>query len=174
MQKIPNNRRHWDKISAALQFCPCCERYASQVSMRVFRYRREETLGAFNFGQYQIYVCKLSNTKGEISRGNTVLCSDSIIEYPFPLDETGALKLSNYLLSVSNGEVPQNFKVKGSLANIFTSIYFRFSKIKDGMLKGRISLGMFLGGRTSWVTVKPSSALACSQAINKLYSSGDA
>ena len=24
---FPNKRRCWDKISAALQFCPCCDRY---------------------------------------------------------------------------------------------------------------------------------------------------
>ncbi len=24
--KMHNNRRHWDKVSAALQFCPCCGR----------------------------------------------------------------------------------------------------------------------------------------------------
>lgn len=142
--------------------------------MRVFRYRREETLGAFNFGQYQIYVCMLSNTKGELSKGITVLCSDSIIEYPFPLTETGALKLSSYLASVGNGDVPKNYKLNGCLANFFSATYFRFSKIEEGMLKGRVSLGMFLGARTAWVTVKPSSVLACSQAINKLYGVSDA
>ena len=137
--------------------------------MRIFRYKREETLGAFNFGQYQIYVCTFSNTNGEQSKGITVLCSDSIIEYPFPLDGQKASELSNYLKLVGNGEIPKVFKLKGSLANFFSGTYFKFSKIKDGMLKGRISLGMFFGARTAWVTVKPSSVLACSQAINELY-----
>ncbi len=142
--------------------------------MRIFRYKREETLGAYNFGQYQIYVCKLSNTKGEISKGITVLPSDSIIEFPFPLPESSALQLSNYLASVGGGELPQNYKVKGSLANFFTAAYFKFSKVKEGMLKGRISLGFFGAARTAWVTVKPSSVLACSQAIDKLYSASNA
>jgi len=74
--------------------------------MRVFRYKREETLGAYNFGQYQIYVCKLSNTKGEVSKGITVLGSDSIIEIPFPLTEKKAVELSAYFNSVGNGEIP--------------------------------------------------------------------
>ena len=137
--------------------------------MRVFRYKREETLGAYNFGQYQIYVCKLSNAKGEISKGITVLSSDSIIEIPFPLTEKKAVELSDYFNSVGNGEIPQTYKLRGSLANLFSATYFNFSKIKYGMLKGRISMGILLGGRTVWVTVKPSSVLACSQAINKLY-----
>lgn len=142
--------------------------------MRVFRYKREETLGAFNFGQYQIYVCTLSNTNGEKSKGITVLSSDSIIEYPFPLNGPKATELANYLRLVGNGEIPKTFKLKGSLANFFSGTYFKFSKIKNGMLKGRISLGMFFGARTAWVTVKPSSLLACSQAINELYGASNA
>ena len=142
--------------------------------MRVFRYKREETLGTYNFGQYQIYVCTLSNAKGDESKGITILSSDSIIEFPFPLTEEKALELSSYLNSVGNGELPKAYKVKGSLANFFSATYFKFTKIKDGMLKGRISLGMLLGGRTVWVTVKPSSVLACSQAINELYGANNA
>jgi hypothetical protein len=142
--------------------------------MRIFRYKREETLGAYNFGQYQIYVCMLSNTKGELSKGITVLPSGSIIEFPFPLSESSALQLSTYLASVGGGEIPKNHKVKGSLANFFTAAYFKFSKIKEGMLKGRISLGLFGGARSAWVTVNPSSVLACSQAINKLYGASNA
>jgi hypothetical protein len=142
--------------------------------MRIFRYKREETLGAYNFGQYQIYVCMLSDTKGELYKGITVLPSDSIIEFPFPLSESSALQLSSYLASVGGGEIPKNYKVKGSLANFFTAAYFKFSKIKEGMLKGRISLGLFGAARTAWVTVNPSSMLACSQSINKLYGASNA
>jgi hypothetical protein len=33
---MPNNRRHGDKISAALQFCPCCGRYEGLMIKEYF------------------------------------------------------------------------------------------------------------------------------------------
>lgn len=137
--------------------------------MRIYRFKREQTLSSHNFGQYQVYVCTISNVKGEMLKGISVLRSDSIIELPFPLTKEQALELSEFLVSVGRGEVPKAYKLKGGWKTYFSGLHFRFSTIKDEMLKGRISMTMLLSGHTVWVTVKPSSVLACALALDSLY-----
>ena len=138
--------------------------------MRIFRNKRKKTFGSYNFGQYQIYVCEMDDTKGKISRGITVLPSDSVIEVPFPLEKDSAKKLSDYLREVFEEQLPNKHKVKGGSHNYFTSVNFNLNKVKDGMVKGRISMGLLFGCRMVWVSINPSSIKACANAISDMYS----
>ena len=128
--------------------------------MRIFRNKRKETIGTYNFGHYQIYVCTFINTKGETNKGISVQSSNTFVEVPFVLSKSKALEFSSYLISVANGDLPKNFH----LGRFFMRLYFKFTRLSEGLLKGRISLS-----GSTWVTVKKSSVLSCAEAINQLY-----
>lgn len=136
--------------------------------MRVYRYKREETLSYHSFGQYQIYVCYMSDLKGVLHPGITVLRSDNIIEVPYPLSRDVALQFSKFLEKVAKGRVPAKFTLKGSLANMFASTRFSFSSQKDEIIKASYFQGIFIFGHYVWASVKPSSIMACAKSIEKL------
>jgi len=138
------------------------------INKRVYRYKREKKQSYHNFGQYQIYVCYMIDLKGNMHPGITVLRSDNIIEVPYPFSKAVAQSFASFLEEAAKGILPANFKLKGSLANMFSSTKFSFSSQKGEMIKANYFQGIFVFGRYVWASVKPSSIMACAQSIKKL------
>lgn len=132
--------------------------------MRFHKYRREETKGAINFGEYQIYVCTLSDSKGNAYKGLTALASDKIMELPFVLTEKQAEEFIHFLESVLAGGLPRSFRIKGKW---FMHLNLKFSKHESNTVKGRISLS----GAIWLVTVKYSSLESCISCLRMLWGS---
>lgn len=137
--------------------------------MWLFRYRRDKTLGTYNFGQYQIYVSRLARLNGKVARGITVQNSDSVMEIPFILTGDQASALLGYLEAVAASDVPKRYCLKGGFYNFFTWLDFIFSKYGKNAVEGRISMG----GRIVGVTVSLASLQACAQALKSLYEDSD-
>ncbi|MFO1347590.1 MAG: hypothetical protein U1F12_03265 [Pseudomonadales bacterium] len=138
--------------------------------MRLFKYKREKTIGTYNLGEYQVYVCDLSDKDGNLKKGITIVFSDSFIEIPFLLNEEESKGFSEYLTRVSNGELPSKYAVRSGFPGFLENIVLKFNKLKNGYITGAITVSSIRGFRLCSVWVSPSSLAACGKALEKLYS----
>ena len=137
--------------------------------MRIFRYKREETLGAYNFGSHQIYVCYLTDTKGNKHKGISFHYPNSFAEVPLPLDPSQANKFISFLTEVANHNLPNKHTLKCGFKNYFTNLYFNFMPYDKNMINSKISTGNMLGVNIMKDKVKLSSILACLNTLQELY-----
>ena len=139
--------------------------------MRIQHYKREDTIGTHNFDVCQLYVGTLSNPKGELFRGITILwAGGATMEAHLPLSKDMALKFSNYLDSVVAGNFPSKFKVlsqRSFLLKHLLAFYMKFSKSNGNYIKCRASFNMC----TMWGSINTNSINACSESLRKLYAS---
>ncbi len=133
--------------------------------MRFYRYKREETLSYHSFGEVLIYVCYLSDTRGNRCPGVSLLNSDAIIEVPYPLTPSTANSFAEFLERAANGDVPSRFKLAGR-GTAPTSI--RFSKFDQRGIRNSFFHGIFIFGRLVWGTARPASLKACASSLRKL------
>ena len=137
--------------------------------MRIFRYKREKTFGTHNFGSHQIYVCNLSDTKGNEFKGISIHYPGSFAEVPFPLDEEQASKLIMFLSTVLNSNVSSSFTLKCGIKNYFINLYLNFSPFNESMIKSKIKTGNLFGINFMSGKIKRSSISACLTSLRSLY-----
>lgn len=137
--------------------------------MRIQHYKRENTIGTHNFDVCQLYVGTLSNPKGEIFRGISILWAGGAnIEAHLPLSRDVALEFADYLGGVISGDVPSKFKVvpqRWFLLKHLLAFHIKFSTQKGNYIKCRSSFNM----ATMWGNIHVNSIGACSQSLKKLY-----
>jgi hypothetical protein len=140
--------------------------------MFLVKFKREQTLSTHNFDACQLYVCYLSDAKGNEHKGISVLCSGGVYirEKTMPLTKDKALALANYLESVVAGNLPSKFFINPYgrwLFNIFYSVTLRYypDKKYPQFIKQRTSLFLtFVPGR-----LRPGSLAECAVSLRKLY-----
>ena len=138
--------------------------------MRIQHYKREKTLGTFNFDCCQLYVCTMSDTKGRIYKGISLLWAGgaSYLELLLPLSHKEALDFSRYLQSLLTGNVPSKHNVRPMrkwLSYYLLTFRMKFYEDAGDYIKCRMSINLsFMWGR-----VKKSSLQSCSDALNTLY-----
>lgn len=136
--------------------------------MRLYRFQREKTIGFHNFGDMQVYVCLLSDIKGELHPGLSIVTSASIFEVPYPLSKPEAISFAASIRAAANGSVPLKVTLKGSYANMYTSTAIKFTGVEDNQLKARFFQGMFIFGQYGWTTMQSGSVLICANSIENL------
>ncbi len=137
--------------------------------MRLYRFQREKTISFHNFGDMQVYVCLLSDIKGELHPGLSIVTSASIFEIPYPLSKSAAISFASSIRAAANGSVPLKVSLKGSFANMFTSTSITFTGVEDNQLNARFFHGMFIFGKYDWTTMQPGSLLICANSIENLF-----
>ena len=137
--------------------------------MNFHRYKREKTFGTCDFGAYKIYICELSDVKGLKYKGITALPFDSIIEIPYPMSGSQAKKLSAYLTSVYEGNLPKMHKIKTGWTSMFSSFYINFERVKGGRIKGRISIGTLFSGSMKRIALEPLQVKLFADELQALY-----
>lgn len=140
--------------------------------MRLQRYQRAETIGFYNFGCCQVFVCTIDDPKGNIYKGITVYWAGASLAYEIPifLEKDSALKFAEYLENVTSGNLPSSYVVSGGRwKNFFCQLSMKFTSIKGSQIKCRMSLARPLGAAWLWSSVNPSSLNACAKALRKLY-----
>lgn len=138
--------------------------------MRMFKYKREKTIGTYCLGEYQVYVCDLSDKDGNLKKGITIVFSDSFIEVPLLLNEEESKGFSEYLIRVSKGDFPSKYAVRSGFSGFLENIILKFNKVKNGYITGVITVSSIRGFRLRSVWVSPSSLGACGKALERLYS----
>ncbi len=139
--------------------------------MRVFKYKREKTIGTYSLGEYQVYVCDLADNEGNIKKGLTIVFCDGFIEIPFLLNKEEAKGFSEFLHRVGKGDFPSKYAVRSGFAGFLENIILKFYKLKNGYITGVITVSSIRGFRRRSTWVSPSSLTACGNALERLYSS---
>ena len=136
--------------------------------MRVFRYKREKTFGTHDFYPFQVYVCQLSDLKGNIYMGIAVLPSDGmrVVEVPFTLTKPQVQEFVEMLRGSIAEKFPQSFHRGEDFISRFFGLKIHLRRRESDDFYGKVSLGAYGYGQN--IKVRRTSLISCVSSLEAM------
>lgn len=121
--------------------------------MRLYKLKRERTVGDFGLYNAQLYVGEFSDTKGNMIKGMAVLNPNRAFETPFAVTKEDALSFSQLLAQVTP-------KIPSMKMGISLGWLSRFGMSFDGYLEKWLDTDGYSGSISiylNWIPIKVTS-----------------